>query len=489
MSVLSSYLKFSIGIWIRALISFFTTPIITWLIEPSIFGRSSLFLAANSIFLTVVMLGSHMAYMRFYPRKGIDKNTLLWSSLIVPLMIFAVSSIIILFLFKEDLSVFLVNFYDIKIDIIFIVTALLSIFEQYTFITLRMQMKGLTYSVLQILQSLIQVFVIVSYSFLVSRDVYSILYATIASKLLTILIGIYTSISVWFPIKINKTLIMESLKYSYPFIFSGIVWFLVNWTDRFMLRIFSDFKTVGLYSAAFKLISVSTIIVSGFSTIWYPIAYKRYEENPEDKGFFLRIFNFMVFTMLALLFLLLTFKDVVFLLLAKTYRPAAQIAPFLLLSPLMLTLASIVARGIDFYKKTYWFIISDGIAAVYNILGNYILIPILGAKGAAISTGTSFIIVFTIEAIVSTNLYNVNYNFTKMFVGLVLFIISSFLHTFISHSFVPYIVSSISLVVVIVIYRTESFFLAEELKSIVVYYLKRVFNRKKINFPNKSNKL
>ena len=58
------------------------------------------------------------------------------------------------------------------------------------------------------------------------------------------------------------------------------------------------------------------------------------------------------------------------------------------------------------------------IAATVNIVGNLILVPQLGAKGAAISTGISYIILYTARTYESKKLYHVEYNQISLFISL-----------------------------------------------------------------------
>ncbi|HOJ89413.1 MAG TPA: oligosaccharide flippase family protein, partial [Pseudothermotoga sp.] len=83
--LLKKYISFSLGTWFRALISFFTTPITTWLINPEEFGKATMFSTVYSILLLVALLGTPNSFLRFFPQKSEqEKPILLWSSAIPP---------------------------------------------------------------------------------------------------------------------------------------------------------------------------------------------------------------------------------------------------------------------------------------------------------------------------------------------------------------------------------------------------------------------
>ena len=472
-SILKRYFSFSIGIWINALISFFTTPIITLLINPSEFGKATMFSTVYSIFVLLVSSGTPNSFMRFFHQVDErDKSTFLWSSLSFPLLFTSIATIVIV-LFRNQINSFLVGNEKSTASLILIGAIIAGVFQTFNQTIIRMRGRGFLYSFIQIFSSSVNAAFIVLYALLINKNFYAILYAQLFSNIATLILGIIFDHSYWFPIKINKNQAIEALKYGYPFIFSGIFWWILTWTDRFILRLYTNFNEIGLYSAAFRIVSAMNLFTSGFSILWYPFAYEQYEKNPDNGALFSKVLDYVAFLTFSLGLLVLTFKDVIFLLLAKTYRSSASISPFLLLSPIMLMMSIVVARGIDFSKKTYWFIVSDGFAAIFNLIGNFLLIPIFGARGAALSTGLSFIIVFAIESTVSRRLYPVQYNLTKIYVITTLFCISAAFHTFSTTYIFPSLSSFAVLIVVLYLYKDEFADLLREVPTLFPNVVKK----------------
>jgi len=318
-----------------------------------------------------------------------------------------------------------------------------------------MKGKGMLYSVVNVVRALSNVIFIIIYAYFVKKDFYAIVYAQLFSNLVSLVIGILFEHSYWFPIRINRTETIQVLKYGFPFIFSSIMMWLLSWTDRFVLRIFTDFNEIGLYSAAFKIVSAVSLFTSGFGTLWYPFAFEQYEKNPENKAVFSKALDYASFLFFSIGFIVLAIKNVVFLLLAKSYRPAASISPFLLLTVFVPTINTIVVRGIDFSKKTYWFIISDSCGVIFNLVGNFLLIPILGSRGAAISTGLSYVVLLVIESTVSERLYPVGYNLKRVYYAIALFSLTALIHTFFNYSVYPVASSIGALLIMIYLYKAE----------------------------------
>ena len=63
---LKLFVSFSLGTWIRAIVSFFTTPIITHLMNPDEFGKSAMYTTAFGIANMIVLLGTDQTFVRFF---------------------------------------------------------------------------------------------------------------------------------------------------------------------------------------------------------------------------------------------------------------------------------------------------------------------------------------------------------------------------------------------------------------------------------------
>ncbi|MGQ9856724.1 MAG: lipopolysaccharide biosynthesis protein [Fervidobacterium sp.] len=453
--ILKKYLSFSAGIWARAIISFFTVPIVSWVINPNEFGKATMYSTVYSISQILLPVGTPNSFMRFYYQKSEEeKSTLLWSCMEVPILLWAIVSSLAM-LFWKSVSFFLVNSEDYKVVVLLSFHMLVGIFQIFNQNLIRLRDRGKLYSVVLLTESIANLMFLFILLPFFHRTFYLILYPQLFSSVVSLIVGIVFERSYWFPIRVQKETLREVLLYGYPFIFSGVVWLVLNWIDRIFLRIYTDFNTIGLYSAAFKLSSILALFTSGFSTIWYPYAYQQQENGNKSKEIFPKVLNYVSLLTFSLSFLILCFKDVVFLLFAKSYRSAASISPFLLLTPIMMTLSVTVARGIDFAKKTYWFVISNSAAALFNFVGNAMLIPIYGAKGAAISTGLSMIIVFIIESTVSTKLYPVDYELWKIYILTGVYIFTALVNTFTLNVFAGVLASFFGAFITIILYIHE----------------------------------
>ena len=108
-----------------------------------------------------------------------------------------------------------------------------------------------------------------------------------------------------------------------------------------------------------------------------------------------------------------------------------------------------------------------------NIILNYILIRTIGAKGAAIATGISYVFFFSLRTIVSEHLIHVGFNKFKIFICTVVLIMNCIINTYIYSILVQYIVGGMSLLLVVLVYRNTLQQIVFFLKSNIMLRLKR----------------
>lgn len=89
-----------------------------------------------------------------------------------------------------------------------------------------------------------------------------------------ILLTVFAEVVAIFEVKPPKTEIpfrtLELLKTASPLLFSGLLLYLLNWTNTIMLGIMTDETQVGIYNVAYKVGSVGFLVIVSVSTIITP---------------------------------------------------------------------------------------------------------------------------------------------------------------------------------------------------------------------------
>lgn len=412
---MKKFISFSLGPFGAAILSFITLPLITHLIARAEFGKTSMFMMAYNMLLLVILLGVDQSFVRnFAQHDEKEQRFLLWNSLKI-VMGFGLLALIPVFIFWQQISMYLFNVADINYIIILAVTLIFGLLGRFSFLLVRMKQRGVAFSIVTITRAVSRILAIILLALFYSKSFISIILAEMIANVVSFIVSVLVEIKFWFGEKKHhpNNKIKPLLKYGLPFIPTFIITWVFQYLDRIALREWCDFETLGLYTAAFKIVAALNLLKDSFTTFWVPVAYEHYEKHPNDKKFYEKMYLLVSVALFFVFILFLAFKDIIILMLNVEYRDAAMIMPFLLFMPIMYTLSEISVMGINFLKRTHWHIWIVVVAALVNLGGNFWLVPILGAKGAAISTGVAYIVFFVARTLVSIRIYKVNYHLIK----------------------------------------------------------------------------
>ena len=406
-NLLKKFISFSIGGYINAIIGFFMLPFITRILSPEEYGIASLIAVFIDMLVIICSLGLDQGLVRFFNEEDEDnRGKLLYNSIFYPIIFFFILSVI-LFIFKNKISFFILNKNDDflwKIIIMFSFFSILLKISEFLFILILYKIYKNNYKILVL--------------------------ASLFSFMLTSLLSVFFERKIWTFSGKEKITRRELLKYSFPLILTMALTWLFASADKLTIKYFSDLNQVGLYSSSFKIVSIISVIQSGFTTFWTPVVYEHYSKNPEDRVFYKKANDYLSFIFFSMGLGILIFRDTLVFLLGKEYYPSKFIIPMLIFIPVMYLISETTVMGISFKKKSKYFLYISAIVSVINILGNILLVPFFGAKGAAISTGLSYILFFVLRTYFSNKLINFGFNLKRIYFIIVLFLSYALFLTF-----------------------------------------------------------
>jgi len=245
----------------------------------------------------------------------------------------------------------------------------------------------------------------------------------------------------------------ELFGYAYPYIISMSVSTLFQATDKIYLNMYCTYNEVGIYSSTMTLISVFSIVQTTFNTLWAPMAVKHFSKDPEDRMFYQKGNSVITVIMYFIGICLIFSKDTFAILLGEKYREAAYILPFLIFNPIMYTISETTVNGLVFMKKSKMQVVVAVGACATNIIGNTILVPRLGSQGAAISTGISYIVFFTLRTLISNRYYYVDFKLKKFYFLTLVVVIYALYNTFIPFNIGTMIGFMVCMAFLIVLYK------------------------------------
>jgi O-antigen/teichoic acid export membrane protein len=394
---------FSIGPIISAIISFITVPITTYLVSPEDFGRAAMYTMGYSLTSLFIFLGLDQAFVREYNAHK-SKSELFWNSMSIPL-IFSVLIGGIYIIFFKPISLLMFDRIERYIVAILAISLPFAVIDRFNMLVLRMEEKAKIYSLFSIINKLLGLIILIPYLLFIDRSFKGIINATFINLLIVCIIESYFVKHVWKnKFSINKSILIRMLKFALPLIPASIIGWVFSSMDRLALRQWSTFNEIGIYAAAFKIIAVLAIIQTSFNTFWVPTAYRWHEQKVSNDKY-MKVSDILLITMCLLFSFIVLFKDIIIKVLSSDYVTAANCVPFLLFFPIMYTVSETTTLGISFSRKTSYNIAISLVCAGINYIGNYLLVPKLGAMGASISTGIAYIVFFWMRTLISRKLW------------------------------------------------------------------------------------
>lgn len=456
---LKHFFTIGFGTFLNLLIGLFTTPIITRMVDPTEYGQLSIFTIYSNVAVMVLGLGLDQALVRYYHQSNDIryKKKLLYICVLLPTITGIIGSALLIFNSIYQIVPFEFN---TTITVLLCVYTMIQILYRFSMAIIRLNYNSKLYSKLQVLLKIIYISLAISLIFIIQKNSLLLLcIATVVSSFVCLIVSIVSQKTIWnfFDKEYQKIKIdyKELLKYSYPFIFSMGIAVMFQAVDKLSLNYFCDYSTVGVYSSAMSLVHIFSILQTTFNTLWSPMAIEHYTKDPDDKNFYQKGNTLITIVMFFLGINLILFKDLFALFLGTKYREAAYVFPFLIFNPIMYTISETTVNGLVFKKKSNCQVIVALGACISNIIGNFILIPIIGSKGAAISTGISYIIFFTLRTILSNRYFYVDFKLKKFYFITFVVILYALYSTFIPMNIIGIVGYVVCISILIILYKQE----------------------------------
>ena len=271
----------------------------------------------------------------------------------------------------------------------------------YTFLaqTIRGLKKNVDFAVAGIVVTVVTVILNLIFIVLLEMKVEGLILAYIIAYTIAIIYIQYKTkiISVISFKNVEKEEERKLKKYSLPLIPNVISWWVMNASDRYMIKIFIGDGFNGLYAASNKFSSVIVIINSFFSLAWQESAITEYNAKDRDE-YYTQMFNaYMKFQMTTAIVLIAGTKVFFDILIQVEFREGYVIVPIMYIASVFSAFSVFYGTGYQSANDTKGSFYTTVYGAVINIILNVILIPNIGMIGAAISTMISYIIVWIIR--------------------------------------------------------------------------------------------
>jgi O-antigen/teichoic acid export membrane protein len=469
---------------LQSILGFLLLPILTVYYSPAEFGVYSIILLASALASAIFYFGASSALGRYYYDEDSDiyRRQIVSTALFITI-IGAIVLIVLSILFGKKVSTLLFSSpnYYLHLVLAFSGTAFGFLLNTMTLL-LRYEKRSKLFMIITltgvVVNFIITYLLLTKYMLGILAPIYGILISN-GISFSFLLFTRLKSITYKLDSKITKSFLNFGIQAS----ISGILFYILDWVDRIIIKDLLDLSQVGIYSLGYRLGAIINIIVIvPFSLIWSPMR-MQYSKNSNADRFTTKIISYYTLIGVAIIIVSILFSQELLSLFFsnKEYQSAAKVYPIIMFSILIYGYQGIVDYGIYFHKKVYLYILASVIAIFINIILNYTFIPKFGYIAAAYITLITYAFTTSFLYFFSNKLYPIKIEWKRLFS---LFLILVMLYNIISYIQLLLIVKILLMILLLVVlyYKfldlEEKDFIRKRLKNNFKFHLN---DKKRVN--------
>ncbi len=400
-------------------LNFILVPFYTNVFPPAEYGVVAVVFAYIAFLNIVYSFGFEAGYFRFASSKevGDEKQNFTHPFIFITANSLVISGLILVF--HSSIAALI----GVKDESIIIYSAFILFFDALALIPfayLRLKNKAKVFASIKLVNISVNVALNLVLILVFKLGLEAVFISNLAASLVTLLLllpNILKNISFTY----HKQLFNELWKFSIPYLPAALASMVVQTLNIIILRYLVDVKTVGIYNANYKLGIFMMLIVSMFEYAWRPF-FLNNAKDPNAKALFAKILTlFTGGASVALIILTFTIQDIIKMplpykgyIIGPQYWSGVVIVPIVLFAYLFLGIYTNLIAGIYIEKKTKYLPLITGLGAVLNIATAFLLIPVWGITGGAISTLLSYVAMAVYMYLVSQKFYPVKYEVGKL---------------------------------------------------------------------------
>lgn len=400
-------------------LNFILVPFYTNVFPPSEYGVVAVVFAYIAFLNIVYSFGFEAGYFRFASAKevGDEKQNFTHPFLFITANSFVLSGLILVF--HSSIAALI----GVKDESIIIYSAFILFFDALVLIPfayLRLKNKARVFASIKLVNISVNVALNLVLILVFKLGLEAVFISNLAASLVTLLLllpKILKNISFTY----HKQLFNELWKFSIPYLPAALASMVVQTLNIIILRYLVDVKTVGIYNANYKLGIFMMLIVSMFEYAWRPF-FLNNAKDPNAKALFAKILTlFTGGASVVLIMLTFTIQDIIKIplpfkgyIIGPGYWSGVVIVPIVLFAYMFLGIYTNLIAGVYIEKKTKYLPLITGLGAVLNIASAFLLIPMWGITGGAVSTLISYVAMAVYMYIVSQKFYPVKYEINKL---------------------------------------------------------------------------
>lgn len=421
-------LVYGLGDTVNKLLAIFIVPLFTRYLSPVDYGVSGVLIVTNVLIIGLADLGLSSGVVRFLKEEKEPQRSRLVSTAQMTMVAITLSIALIALFFGEAISqvffqtpeysyIIALNFFSIPLTLATSVPMMRWRLEEksklFAAFTLTKVATGLGLNILFIV--------------FLRRGITGLFESSLINAMIYALVANFDLIYQKTSFSFSRNLFKKMFLFGFPFVFSSVSIWILNWADRFVLARMTNLSETGLYTLGYSIGMAIMLPVGAFTAAWVPF-YMSVSDQPNAQKIY--AYSATYYSLVCGFFILLIAvfsRDYFYFFTPEKFHSAYIIVPMITLAYALKGLFSVTIIGSFLSKKTIYPLISEAIAMAINIGLMFILIPVMGRMGAAWATLAAYAILPFLIIYLTNRFYPIKYEYGRftqiLFVGLAIYFI------------------------------------------------------------------
>ncbi|MCX6140791.1 MAG: lipopolysaccharide biosynthesis protein [Candidatus Kapabacteria bacterium] len=426
-SLASDTIVYGVSTVLGRFLTFLLTPLYTNFLSASEIGDVAAIYAMIAFVNIVYSLGMESSFMRFWERDEDASNKRVFSVAVVTVVVIGVVVTAITALFASTIASSSFLQLGEKGAMYVAIASLVPLLDALVlipFARLRMQQRPRVFALLRLVSIVVTVGLNLVFVVAMGMHIEGVLLAGLLGSTATLLFfipslrGVLHTVTSEF--EASKKLLKEMMRFGLPTVPSNFSSIMVQVADRPIMLMLTGSAMVGMYQTNFRLAIPMMMFVTVFEYAWKPF-YLNHRNDPEAKGLFARVFT--LFTIVCGALFLMTSLGMPYLVqmpfiggrfINPHYWSGLGIVPVVMFAYYFNGVFINMAAGFHIEKRTSFFPVATGFAAIVSVAATWFLVPQYGIMGAAWAKVAAYVASAVILYIALRRVYPMPYDMLRV---------------------------------------------------------------------------
>jgi len=426
-SLASDTLVYGVSTVLARFLTFLLTPLFTNYLTKQEVGEVTGIYAMIAFVNIVYSLGMEPAFMRFWEKGNDENNNRVFTVAYVTVAVLGMIVTTLTIIFAGPVatsSVLQLGEGGTRYIMLAACIPLLDALVLIPFARLRMQRRPRVFALLRLLSVVITFVFTVFFVAYADWRIEGALLGGIIGSFATLLAVVSSTLrTLRTPYLVPSTsfpLLKSMLSFGLPTVPSNFSSIMVQVADRPIMLMLTSASVVGMYQTNFRLAIPMMMFVTVFEYAWKPF-YLNHRDEPEAKQLFARVFT--IFTAVCGGIFLITSFFIEYIVrmpfiggrfIHPEYWEGMAIIPIVMVAYFFNGVFINMSAGLHIEKRTGFFPLATGIAALVSVVATWLLVPSHGIIGAAWAKVAAYLMSAIVLYVFAQRVYPMKYEWGKV---------------------------------------------------------------------------